>query len=1326
MSEVTGASWKLRADLSVRCLLYLTFLGYQLVPALPHAGAQSCELYPIALALESLDGVPPGTDLEDIFNGVQPGNFGWLTWTGSPSVPTLALALSLTPPGDSDSYVNPDDPSDTVVSLGDFVQGKPGVSNSKKVRDALEALMQIDAIVPVWDETRGQGNNADYRVGAFARVRLLDFNLPAKVISARFLGFVTCDDFNEPPQVDAGADQSILPSESATLNGTVTDDGLPAPGVLSANWSKLSGPGAVTFGDPASAVTTATFSETGIYELELSAGDQELSGNDTVTVIVNTPPLGSPLASETDEDLPVALTLTGSDADGDPLTFTIVSPPSNGALSSFIPQPSSLQVTFTPNGDFFGVDSFDFVVNDGIVDSALASVTITINPVNDAPIALDDSATVDEGGTVTVLDSTETSVLANDTDAENDPLTAILVAAPVNGAVSLNPNGTFSYTHNGSETTTDSFTYRANDGSLDSANATVTITINPVNDAPIAVDDSTTVDEGGTVTILDSTETSVLGNDSDPENDPLTASLVAGPLHGSVTLNSEGTFSYTHDGSETTSDNFTYRANDGSLESALATVTLTINPVIDVPVADDQSVATDEDTAVAITLSGSDIDGDPLTFAVTGGPANGVLSGTAPNLTYTPNNGFFGGDGFTFVTNDGTVDSAEATVTIAVNALPLISLVEPNDNEVFSLSSLVPVKALVSDPDGAVILVEFFVDGVEATELTEAPYVINLEGFDEGTFELTARATDDLGAARLSAPITIIVAEINFAPVVAAGADQNIGPFFTTGLQGSVADDGLPAPSSLATAWSVVSGPGAVSFTDASSAATTATFGDNGVYVLRLSADDGELISSDEVSVNVAQQNQPPQVDAGADLTIPEVFALSTNLIQNPGNEEALAGGEIPFWTEVVGAEWTQAAAGAGGRPPAFEGSTYFFAGTSGTAELAQDVDVSAFAENIDSGRQVFQFKAFVRMKDELREDFAQVILEYRDINNVVVLDEQGFEPGPTVDDWLLLSDTRIAPPGPGFVRVRLIATQNLSDTTNDAFFDGLALQALTTTAITTDGLVADDGLPVGSGVTLQWTQTGGPAADVVDSTSPNTVIFLPQPGTYTFELSADDSEFVTTDDLAVTVAPALTNQPPAVDAGSDELIFLPDNMVSLAGSVSDDGLPGGSLLSHGWSVVSGPGAVIFDDARGLSTVAHFNEAGDYLIRLAADDGEFVRSDEILVVVDCPDISDQLDFAIVIDTSDSMAGQRIVDAEAAAKNFIDAMSPISDLGSTITFSVGAFVRQSMTNDQELLKLSIDNLGVFGGTAIHAGPASLRRRIKYWPTAGEPRQSRSSS
>ena len=142
--------------------------------------------------------------------------------------------------------------------------------------------------------------------------------------------------------------------------------------------------------------------------------------------------------------------------------------------------------------------------------------------------------------------------------------------------------------------------------------------------------------------------------------------------------------------------------------------------------------------------------------------------------------------------------------------------------------------------------------------------------------------------------------------------------------------------------------------------------------------------------------------------------------------------------------------------------------------------------------------------------------------------------------------------------------------------------------------------------------------------------------------------------------------------------------------------------------------------------MAHFNEAGDYLIRLAADDGEFVSSDEILVVVDCPDIPDQLDFAIVIDTSDSMAGQRIVDAEAAAKNFIDAMSPISDLGSTITFSVGAFVRQSMTNDQELLKLSIDNLGVFGGTAIHAGPASLRRRIKYWPTAGEPRQSRSSS
>jgi hypothetical protein len=135
--------------------------------------------------------VPVGGIIRDIYNGVQPGNFGWLTWAGSPSEPTLVT--SLTPPGNSSTYINPLNRNDHIVSVGDWVQGKPGVTNGDKVRKALDTLKTIDIVVPVWDRVRGRGNISLYRVTGFARVRITDYQLPKQNrISARFLGMVDC------------------------------------------------------------------------------------------------------------------------------------------------------------------------------------------------------------------------------------------------------------------------------------------------------------------------------------------------------------------------------------------------------------------------------------------------------------------------------------------------------------------------------------------------------------------------------------------------------------------------------------------------------------------------------------------------------------------------------------------------------------------------------------------------------------------------------------------------------------------------------------------------------------------------------------------------------------------------------------------------------------------------------------------------------------------------------------------------------------------------------------------------------------------------------
>src|ERR1039457_4605771 len=132
-----------------------------------------CDLYPIALSVQNLTNAQPGTVITNIFNGSQPGNFGWLTWAGSPK--ELALVYSLTPPGNSFTYVDPFNPDNHQVQVDSWVQGKPGVSNSESVREALDNLESMVITVPVWDKAQSQGNNTLYHVVGFANVQIISY-----------------------------------------------------------------------------------------------------------------------------------------------------------------------------------------------------------------------------------------------------------------------------------------------------------------------------------------------------------------------------------------------------------------------------------------------------------------------------------------------------------------------------------------------------------------------------------------------------------------------------------------------------------------------------------------------------------------------------------------------------------------------------------------------------------------------------------------------------------------------------------------------------------------------------------------------------------------------------------------------------------------------------------------------------------------------------------------------------------------------------------------------------------------------------------------------
>ena len=477
------------------------------------------------------------------------------------------------------------------------------------------------------------------------------------------------------------------------------------------------------------------------------------------------------------EDTSSAGNLADNDALAGDVTFALVDQggPSNGAVTlnedgTFV---------FTPNTDFVGDDSFQYVITDANGQTSTATVSITVEAVNDAPVAIDDVVAAQED---VLLENI--NVLDNDTDSDGNPLTVTNAVSAAGGVVTINADGTLSYQAPANFTGPDTINYTIDDGAGGTSTAVVNIDVAPVADLA-AADDFNTGDED---TVISG---SVADNDTTLSGGALTYAVESTVENGALTFNADGSYEYTPNPNFSGVDSFTYVVTDAdSGESSTQSVSLTMDAVADLTAGDDENTG-DEDTVISGSVASNDttLSGGTLTYAVEIDVENGALTFNADgSYEYTPNPNFSGVDSFTYVVTDA--DSGESsTQSVSLTMDAVADLTAGDDENTGDEDTVISGSVASNDTtlSGGTLTyaVEIDVENGALTFNADGSYEYtpnpNFSGVDSFTYVVTDADSGESSTQSVSLTMDA-VADLT------AGDDENTGDEDTV-ISGSVASN---------------------------------------------------------------------------------------------------------------------------------------------------------------------------------------------------------------------------------------------------------------------------------------------------------------------------------------------------------------------------------------------------------------------------------------------------------------------------------------------------------------------------------------------------------